>query len=411
MDDQESEARGATLERDIQPTLADLGEGAALVAAGATLMRVENDAMLAVAIQRPRDEDKVLEGAMRELERYPDLAAESYYSMQFSEERGSDRKVEIAGTSIGGAMALARRWGNCSVRAYQTGEDDEQVYLSGVFTDLETNFRVERPLAVSKIFRFRDGRTESLGDRKKIQAIQAGASKAMRNATIAGLPRGLVRTYYERTRSVAAREAKAKWSKLLEAFREFGVTRELLEAHLGHPIEKVSDEKIADLRGAYNALRDGIDGVTALDLFPPKKPAEEGEDATGTAEQAIAAGAEVTGGAEKPAEPAEELAGEAGAELIATTGYTRAKQIGVAPEELLAAVARRSEVESLEKLPKAELGRAILLASSLTAEAIRLGPGGDLQPPEEATPAKPDGPPNVEVSKGGEEREKKDVGF
>ena len=103
-----------------------------------------------------------------------------------------------------------------------------------------------------------------------VQEIQAGTSKAMRNATLAGLPRGLVRTYYERSRAIAEREAKKKWSQLLTAFREFGVTRDRLEQHLGHPVEKVTDAEIVDLRGAYNALKDGVDGVTVADLFPVK---------------------------------------------------------------------------------------------------------------------------------------------
>ena len=280
----------------------DLGEAQALVLSGATIMKVENETMSAVSVARPRNEKTVLEGAIAELELYPDLAASNFYSIPYGESRGSDRKVLVEGPSIHAALALARRWGNCVTRSMQVGEDEEKVYLSGVFLDLETNFRVERPFTVSKLFRHRDNRVEALREQRLIQAIQSGASKSIRNAILAGLPRGFVETFYRRARAIAEREAKTTWSKLLEAFREFGVTKEMIEANIGRPIEKITDSEIVDLRGIYNAIKEGA--TTTGEAFARRDT--KGKDETGTVDDILGGGAEVTGGAEKPLPPATE---------------------------------------------------------------------------------------------------------
>jgi hypothetical protein len=240
----------------------------------------------------------------------------------------------------------------------QIGEDEEKVYLSGVFLDLETNFRVERPFTVSKLFRHRDGRVEALREQRLVQAIQAGASKSIRNAILAGLPRGFVETFYRRARAIAEREAKTTWSKLLEAYREFGVSKEMIEAHLGHPIEKISKEEIVDLRGIFNSLKDGV--ATAAEVF--RRTETKGNDETGTVDDVLGGGAEVTGGTEK-SEPAEDA---------------------LAPPER-----KTEEAASENEAPESESPSETPTSST---ESIDRG--------------KPEGPPNEEVSKGGEVRSK-----
>jgi hypothetical protein len=382
--------------------LDELGDAGVMVASGATLMKIENENMQAMSLAHPRNERKVLSGALEELEQYPDLAARYYYSIPYAEERGSDRKVEVKGPSVHAALSLARRWGNCVVRGFQVGEDEDKVYLSGVFLDMETNFRVERPHAVSKFIRRRDGKTQALREQRLIMAIQAGASKAMRNAILNGLPDGLVEAFYGRARSVAAREAKERWSKMLTAFREFGVSREMIEDHLGHPLEKVTENEVADLIGIYNALNDGQ--VQATDIFGKRtKPDPE---ATSTVDDVMAQGADVTGGAEKAPEPTadaespserpastpkstdpEPTIGAEGAALLEQTAKARAAEIGCTAELLCGLAVEHYGVALLVEIPKAKL-----------AQAIKLIAGAEMEPDEpQAAAAKPTAPEPIPV--------------
>jgi hypothetical protein len=407
----------------------DLGEGAALVSAGMTLMRIENETMQAVSVQRRRDEDVVLNGALAELERYPDLAARKYYSIPFKESAGSDRTFQVEGPSVHAALDLARRWGNCSVYAVLMSQDDEHIHLSGVFIDLESNFRIAKPFTVSKLLKRRGGRTEVLRDQRLQMAVQAGSSKAVRNAVISGLPDGLVESYYQRAKAVAGREAKQRWAKMLEAFRQFGVSRDMIENHLGHPLEKITDAEVADLGGIFNSLRDGI--ATATDVFTRKTGEPEGDQgATSTVDDVVGKGADVTAGTQAPrngesppersastqksvdpeapetgAEPeaAVETIGVDGALLLAQTAKVRATEIGAEVEEILAAVADTFGVEETSQIQKTMLAAAIKLIATAQFE------------PEEKPTAEPETKPDAPADPQPEQRDldagKDKVGF
>jgi hypothetical protein len=375
----------------------EMGEGAALVAAGATLMRIENETMQAVSVKQPRIEKRVLAAALEELELAPDLAARTYYSIPFAESKGSERKFQVEGPSVNAAMNLARRWGNCAVRSLIMAETEDQVHLSGEFVDYETNFRISKPFAVSKLLKRRDGRTELLRDQRLVMAVQAGSSKAVRNAILSGLPDYLVETYYQRAKAIAGREAKSKWTEIQVKFREFGVTPEMLESHVGHELEQINDQELADLRGIFNALRDGL--AKATDVFAAK-PAHT--EATSSVEDVVSQGADVTAGTEAPSNgespsktpastpksvdpqtrdtPAEEDTpiGADGAIELLQTADARAEQIDADVGEIVNAIRDYFKVEYMTALPKSKFNDAKDLIN--TAE---------FEPEEKPAPADP----------------------
>jgi hypothetical protein len=294
------------------------GDAAALVAQGATLMRVENESMLAVAIQRPRDEEKVLKAALKELQLVPEEARRAYYAIPYRERQmdGSYKMVNVEGPSIKAAMALARRWGNCSVTARTLNEDATGADIAGIFVDFETNFRVERPMRVSKVQKKRNGGTYTLDPQKWLIAIQASASKAARNAALNGLPAYLVASYMRQAKTIAAGdpESKAdpkKVDKVIEAFKRYDVALELLEKHLGAKRDEWMGDDLATLIGIGNALKDGQ--MTVADAFDlptaeESRPAGPATATGGVTAEAILGGTAkgengaTPGAADKPAQ-------------------------------------------------------------------------------------------------------------
>lgn len=258
-----------------------------MLQSGAILMRIENDAMLAASLARPRDLRRVLANALAELELDPEEAHSARYSITYAK-RGEGRRDDesedverVEGLSIRAAETLTRNFGNCSVSARLTGEDKEGFTVSGCFVDLETNYRVEKFYRVSKFMRLRNGRVISLNPQRMIMALQAGASKAQRNSSLAGLPTGLKSAYERKAISVAAGgdpDAKADEktvARILEQFKKrWGLEPAQLEAALGRrehdddtplPREEWRGRHVADLRALWTALRDKQ--VTVEEVF------------------------------------------------------------------------------------------------------------------------------------------------
>lgn len=233
---------------------------------GATVVQIENETQRTIAIQQPRDEEKVREAALKELELYPQFAAKAYYVIPYKD---GDKTVNVEGPSIKAAMALGRRWGNSANGARIVGEDNNRIQLEGVFLDYETNFRTVRPISVSKQgWSKKFGKVIPLRDDRLNMAIQAGASKAVRNAILSALPVGLVEEYTATAKKVAASgktgktapvvPLKERMEKMYAKFADIGAPKTHVDAYLAEHHELENDEMVlAHMIGIYNAIEDG----------------------------------------------------------------------------------------------------------------------------------------------------------
>lgn len=240
------------------------GDAARMVQEGHTLMRIQNETMQTVSVQRPRDERKIIDGALAELDLVPEEAKAAFYSIPYKD-RGRDgqvRVVNVTGLSISAAMALFRRWGNADAGALPLQEDAAGWTLSGWFIDLETNARIFRPVRASKYYKPRAGGPPiMLSVDRQVQAFQKGVSIAIRNAILAGLPAYLKNAYDKKARQIAGGQADVPADpKIIEAviraFAKWAVTQEQLEKYAGLPSKQWTGTEVADLRGVWNAVHD-----------------------------------------------------------------------------------------------------------------------------------------------------------
>lgn len=298
-----------------------------LVAQGAMVLKAENDRMEAVAIARPRDEKKVKDRALDLIKADPEAAASAFYSIPFKEHshegectgKSDDScpvKEWVEGIGIEGAREIARLWGNNSSRVYISDEDDEWVYVSGVFLDLETNVRVEVPLPVSKVGRYKSGAIYTLYPARLAMAVQAGVSKAARNAIVQAIPRHISRAVYEKAKEVVLETGELALPKLLEAFAAFNVGREKLEGLYHKPLEELSPDERRNLRGLFTSFREHFlepeeffAGAGGGGAAGPSGEGTSPADGNGVTPppSAVVGSAKVTNGAVKePSAPAEE---------------------------------------------------------------------------------------------------------
>lgn len=267
-----------------------------LMEQGMTIMRIENENLQAMAIQRPRVIELLAKAAISELRAFPQYAEKMYYSIPYKDRSGGEEKtVMVEGPSIKAANALARHWGNNSSGFRIIGQDEERINIQGVFIDQETGMRRTAEISVSRRARKRDGTYYTLpADRLNI-AIQAGGSKAVRNAINNALPIGLVEGYFAEAKKIAARGGKeaspnsatdvanitAQLEKSLDRLEALGVERQEVHDYLSrHP--ELSDEEAvsAHLVGLLNALDEGQTTIEAVFTVPDGPIAEPQRVAT-----------------------------------------------------------------------------------------------------------------------------------
>jgi hypothetical protein len=221
------------------------------------LLRSQTQFHTAVAVQRPRNLDKVVAAVLREAE----FAGDAFY---YSFPMGG-KKIE--GPSIGLAMAVAREWSNCAVPVEYHETPTEWVFTAH-FVDLERGF------TVSRVYRKKKGKgafKKLEDDRAEDMTFQAAQSRAIRNVVLAGVPRWLTDQAKERAKDavlkgISKEGLAAATDKALKFLAGYGVSEAQVVAALGKAKHEWASEDIASLRGLASQLRDGQ--ATAEQLFP-----------------------------------------------------------------------------------------------------------------------------------------------
>ena len=246
---------------------------------GLTIMRAENETQQAMAVQKPRDIAKLASAAIEELRAFPEFAKKSYYSIPYRDKE-TGRSVAVEGPSIKAANALVRHWGNNASGFRVVGADEERIMVQGVFLDYETNMRRTAEMSVSRKFKSKEGKVYFLDATRLNMAIQAGGSKAVRNAILNALPAGLVEGYFAEAKRIVSKGGKvdpapaspedlqAVMARLVKSFEGLGVEQPEIAAYVGrHPELETEDAVVAHLQGVLNALEEGatsIDEVFAV---------------------------------------------------------------------------------------------------------------------------------------------------
>jgi hypothetical protein len=226
------------------------------------LLRSHTQFHTAMAVQRPRNLDKVVAAVLREAE----FAGDAFY---YSFPMGGK---QIEGPSIGLAMAVAREWSNCAVPVEYYETAGEWVFTAH-FVDLERGF------TVSRVFRKKKGKGafKKLEDnRAEDMTFQAAQSRAIRNVVLAGVPRWLTDQAKERAKDAVLKGISKEGlavatEKALKFLAGYGISEARVIGVLGKPRQEWASEDIASLRGLASQLRDGQ--ATAAQLFPEVAPA------------------------------------------------------------------------------------------------------------------------------------------
>lgn len=254
--------------------LVAMGPGEALIAQGASIVRLENSTQMSVAIQRPRDEAKILAAALKELDLYPSMAEEVLYVKPVGKNTSTGKMAYAEGLSVRAAESLANRWSNSSYGCEITAEDDLTVQLAGVFLDYENNTRHVVVGRVAKSYKSSKGVIVKRGPDQLELAVKAEQSKVLREVVLRSLPAGLKKEYENKVRQLlSGGKVENRKKGIVARFTDLGIPLETLEAHRGKKIDAWEHEDIVILFGIAAAIRDGE--LTREGAFPEKREADD----------------------------------------------------------------------------------------------------------------------------------------
>lgn len=202
-----------------------------------------------------------------------DFAATAFYSVP---NRGS-------GPSIRLAEEAARCYGNFVYGHRELSRSEGKSEIEVYAWDMEKNNRSSRQITVMHVLDTKNGPKKLVDQADIDNKIANVASKQMRGRILALMPKHMIAAGVAACKRTIAGGGEQPLSerilKMAQAFGRFGVTKDHLQAYLGHGVDNTTVDELADLMGIFNAIKEG---AKASDYFPL------GQDTSDTAATAAA---------------------------------------------------------------------------------------------------------------------------
>lgn len=228
----------------------------------------EIQAAMTLARMNPRDMNRVMDKIKKACAR-PTLAEQA----QFAFKRGTEI---VSGPSIRLAEVLANSWGNMQYGLREVSRTNGSSEVEAYCWDLENNVKAIRSFQARHIRNTRKG-SYNLTDERDIYELVANLGQRRVRACILELIDADIVEEAERLCDVTLKAAlpgnlAETIKKMVEAFGEYGITGEQIEAFLGHNLAAIQNGEIVRLKKVFRSLKDGM--AKKEEFFPPVKPVD-----------------------------------------------------------------------------------------------------------------------------------------
>lgn len=219
----------------------------------------EVQAALVIAKKFPRDTNAAFTRIVESCKRIS-LANVAMYSYP----RGKDengKKNLVTGPSIRLAEVLAQNWGNLDFGIRELERREGCSIAESYCWDMETNTRQTKVFEVPHEMALKGGRKKILTDPRDIYELIANMGARRLRACILGIiPVDIVegaKAQVKKTLLKGDGEPIAdRVRRAVLAFKEVGVSQEMLEDRLGHKMDLTTPEELVDLQSIHNSIRD-----------------------------------------------------------------------------------------------------------------------------------------------------------
>lgn len=230
------------------------------------LNRGEIDIQIATAKQYPRNIQSVLATIRTLATMDAETAEDCFYVLRRGNASGNQNVIE--GVSVRMAEIIASCWGNIRVQTRIIANDGKKITAQAMCHDLESNFAIS--LTVDRRITDKYGKTYS--EDMQVVTGNAAAAIAFRNAVLKVIPKAVTKSIVEETKKVAMGQSidiETSRQNMIQYFQKLGVTEEQLLAYLEvKSVEEITKEKIFELRGTANAIKEGT--TTVQETFSAK---------------------------------------------------------------------------------------------------------------------------------------------
>lgn len=214
----------------------------------------EIQAAMTVAYKNPRDETRAYNRIMTACKRMG-LAENSQYTYP----KGGQK---VTGPSIRLAEVLAQCWGNIDFGIKEVERRPGESVCIAYCWDLETNTRQVKEFHVPHYRDSKKGRM-MLSDSRDIYEMVANMGARRLRACILGIIPGdivdeAIKQCEQTLKGNSKEPLKDRVRKMVDAFADQGVTHDMIATRLGHVLEAVTEQELADLRKIYVSLKDGM---------------------------------------------------------------------------------------------------------------------------------------------------------
>jgi len=216
----------------------------------------EVQAAIFMARQFPRDEFRAQKKIMEAAKRLS-LAEKAIYCYP----RGGQ---QIKGASIRTAETIAKYWGNLNygIKELSQSQTEHSSEMMAYCWDMENNVRVERIFKVPHIRDTKQG-AKLLTDARDIYEKTANdGARRLRAAILEVLPADIVEDFLKACEKTIEGSSdlplKDRLTKMLAKFEELGVTKEMIEQHIGTKIDNFIPKNLVDLGSIYNSIKNNF---------------------------------------------------------------------------------------------------------------------------------------------------------
>ncbi len=206
-----------------------------------------------LALMRPRNEAECL-NEIKILCQRRELAEQSMYEYPRA-------GTKITGPSIRLAEALAGKWEHIYYGWFPVNVDDDRTDIEAFAWDLQKNVSNVRGCSIFNRRKTKAGFQELTDPRDVYENMASQAQRRLRACILEIIPGDVVDKavkWCEETlkKSGSGKPLKDRIAEMYSKFTELGVTREMLEKNMGHPIEACSELDLISMGKIYNSLKD-----------------------------------------------------------------------------------------------------------------------------------------------------------